>query len=108
MTASATPNQILSVTHRHIHWVCWLSFALFNNFILTILLLALWYFGIDSNHFRKLLQSLSDHQAWKVLSAIYSFIGLSGFVLYAYAWRKIYMKALIPYLSKNIKGQKIV
>jgi hypothetical protein len=108
MTASATPNQILSMNHRHIHWVCWLSFALFNNFILTILLLVFWYFGIDSNLFRKFLQSLFFHQAWQILSAIYSLLGLSAFALYALAWRKIYMKALMPYLFKNIKEQKIV
>ncbi len=110
MPVEITPNQLISLFHRHTHLVGWLAFAVFNNLLITITLFVFWAFELDRHTAYRGIEALSLRWGLKGLWSALSFLGLSGLVifsLYALLWRKIWMKLSLNYLSKNIKKYEI-
>jgi hypothetical protein len=110
MTASVSPNQLVSIVHRMIHLVTWLLVAVFHTALLAILLFVLYLSGISGEDIYKYLSSLGNslglQTGWQVLS----FFGVSGFAClsgYAILVKKYAVKFSIRYLWKNISSNKI-
>jgi hypothetical protein len=107
--ATISPDTAVKMFHRHMHWVSWLSFVLFNVTLLSLFLAVVWLFGIDSQACLALLQSMIHSFHLESIWQIASFFGVSGVVLltiYGWLWQKVYWACLIPYLFKNIPNAK--
>jgi hypothetical protein len=110
MTASITPDQLVSIVHRMIHLVTWLLVAVFHTALLAIVLLALHLYEIKGadiyNYIFSLGTSLGFQTGWQVLS----FFGVSGFAClsgYAMFVKKYAVSFSIKYLWKNIVDRNI-
>jgi len=110
MTASITPNQLVSLVHRLIHLSCWLIFYVFHIGLLTIIVTALYLSGTTGadiyNYFLPLAQSFG----LEATSSIISFFGISGFALlmaYALLIKKLFVKYSLNYLYKHIEENGI-
>ena len=110
MTASISPNQLVSIVHRMIHLVTWLLVAVFHTALLSILLLVLYLSGITGNDIYNYFLPLAQSLGFETTSSVLSFFGVSGFAcLSAYAMfvKKYFVNFSINYLWKNIIDHNI-